>query len=143
MAFAQEMCEWRFNLWVDDSALHSFEVCIETIDDGVAAFFLEAIHVQARYFDSSVCKSVVMLSISHVDASEMTVSSVVPGWTVCHITVGWNSRDTQLNRAPLRFSETSQQIAKVVNGTEPFTNAPLEQVHADQNLDVGLVLPRP
>ena len=44
------MCGWRLNLWVDDSALHSFEVGTETIDDGVAAFFLEAIHVQARYF---------------------------------------------------------------------------------------------
>ena len=43
------VCTWRYkcgrhlNLWVDDSVLHNFEACTETVDDGVAAFFLKAI----------------------------------------------------------------------------------------------------
>ena len=75
----------RLNLWVDDSALHSFEVCTETVDDGVTAFFLEATHVHASDFDPSVCNSVVVLSVSHVDASEMASSSVVPRGDLCDI----------------------------------------------------------
>ena len=45
---------------------------------GVTAFFLEATHVHASDVDPSVCNSVVVLSVSHVDASEMASSSVVP-----------------------------------------------------------------
>ena len=52
--------------------------CTETVDDGVAAFFLEATHVHAGDVDSSVCDSVCVPSASRVDASEMASGSVVP-----------------------------------------------------------------
>ena len=61
----------RLKLWVDDSFLHSFEACTETVDDGVAAFFLKATHVHAGDVDPSVCDSVVVLFVSHVDDTEM------------------------------------------------------------------------
>ena len=47
--FTQGLC--HLNLWVDDSVLHSFEACTETVDDGVAAFFLKATHVHAGDVD--------------------------------------------------------------------------------------------
>ena len=51
--------------------------CTQTVDDGVAAFFLDATHVHAGDVDPLVCDSVVVLSVSHVDASEMASGSVV------------------------------------------------------------------
>ena len=52
--------------------------CTETVDDGVDAFFLEATHVHAGDVDPSVCESVVVLSVSRVEASEIASGSVVP-----------------------------------------------------------------
>ena len=52
--------------------------CTKTVDDGVAAFFLEATHVHAGDVHSSVCDSVVVLSVFRVDASEMASGSVAP-----------------------------------------------------------------
>ena len=41
----------HLNLYVDDSVIHGFDACTETIDDGVAAFFLKATHVHAGDVD--------------------------------------------------------------------------------------------
>ena len=109
----------RLNHWVDDSVLHSFEACTETVDDGVVAFFLKATHVHAGevaaslvsdlHQESWLCSSTWRFFFAEAEALSMS-SPLQPESTVSQFTSCCSLEGSKLlvarNHAPLHATVT-------------------------------------